>query len=155
MAISRPLCLALAASALFTPTLAHAASVDFTWAFDLVAPFVETSLIALAAGAVGWLASRLGRRIGLEIDRDHAQALHEAIARGVRHALSLVRTEVQGQAHVDIESRLIAETAIYMEQLMPDALAYFGITDEALDRLIRAHLGPDVLRWTQTSANPS
>jgi hypothetical protein len=51
---------------------------------------------------------------------------------------------------IDIESRLIAETAIYLEKLMPDALDHFGLTDEALDRLIRAYLGPDVLHWAKT-----
>lgn len=147
--------LLLALCALFaSSSLAHAATVDFGWAVDVITPFVETVFIALAAGLVGWLASRLGRWVGIEIDRDHAQALHDALARGVRHAVSLVREEAKSRTSVDIESRLIAETAIYLEQLMPDALNHFGLTDDALDRLIRAHLGPDVLHWTQGPASP-
>jgi hypothetical protein len=129
---------------------ARAETVDLGWAVDLAAPYIETALIALVAALVGWLASRLGRWIGLEIERDHAEALHGAIARGVRHAISLVRSEIKDHASVDIESRLIAETAIYLEELMPDALDHFGLTDEALDRLIRAYLGPDVLHWAQS-----
>lgn len=136
-------------------TLAHAATLDFGWAVDVMAPFVETGFIALASGLVGWLASRLGRWVGIEIDRDHAQALHDALARGVRHAVSLVREEAKSHASIDVESRMIAETAIYLEQLMPDALNHFGITDDALDRLIRAHLGPDVVHWTQNTSPPS
>ena len=98
----------------------------------------------------GWLAARLGRWIGLEIEREQAEALHAAIARGVRQAITMVRQEVRPHAQIDIESRLIAETAIYLEKLMPDALNHFGLTDEALDRLIRAYLGPDVLHWANT-----
>jgi hypothetical protein len=100
--------------------------------------------VALLPRWFGWLVSRLGRWVGLEIERDHAEALHSAIARGVRQAVSLVRSEAKPErATVDVESRLIAETAIYLEKLMPDALDHFGLTDEALDRLIRAYLGPD------------
>lgn len=145
--------LLLATSVLFASTsLATASPVDVGWVVDVIAPFVETALLACAAGLIGWLASRLGRWVGIEIDRDHAQALHDALARGVRHAVSLVRQEAKKRASIDIESRLIAETAIYLEQLMPDALNHFGLNDEALDRLIRAHLGPDVLHWTQSAA---
>jgi hypothetical protein len=147
--------LLLAATALLaTPSLAHATSIDVGWVVDVIAPFFETGLIALAAGLIGWLASRLGRWVGIEIDRDHAQALHDALARGVRQAVSLVRQEAKGRATIEIENRLIAETAIYLEQLMPDALQHFGLTDDALDRLIRAYLGPDILRWVQTTSQP-
>lgn len=143
----------LAATVLFaSPSFANAATVDFGWVVDVMAPFVETGFITLAAGLIGWLVSRLGRWVGIEIDRDHAQALHDALARGVRHAVSLVRQEAKGRASIDIESRLIAETAIYLEQLMPDALNHFGLTDDALDRLIRAYLGPDVLHRTQSAS---
>lgn len=143
--------LLLATTALFTSSsLAHAATLDVGWVVEVIAPFVETGLITLAAGIVGWLASRLGRWVGIEIDRDHSRALHDALARGVRHAVSLVRQEARSRASIDIESRLIAETAIYLEQLMPDALNHFGLTDEALDRLIRSYLGPNVLHWTQS-----
>lgn len=148
------LCLPLLASALTLATPAHADTVDFGWAVDLAAPYVETAVIALAATLVGWLVSRLGRWVGLEIERDHAEALHGAIARGVRHAISLVRHEVKDHASVDVESRLIAETAIYLEKLMPDALNHFGLTDEALDRLIRAYLGPDELHWAEVAPTP-
>lgn len=144
--------LPLAAAALFaSPSLAHAAPVDVGWVVDIIVPYIETGFIALAAALVGWLASRLGRWVGVEIDRDHAQTLHDALARGVRHAVSLVRQEAKGRATIEIENRLIAETAIYLEQLMPDALRHFGLTDDALDRLIRAYLGPDLLHWAQTS----
>ena len=141
----------LACAACVAP--AQAATIDLGWAVDLAAPYVETAAIALAAGLVGWLASRLGRWVGLEIERDHAEALHAAIARGVRHAISLVRNEVRTHASLDVESRLIAETAIYLEKLMPDALDHFGLTDDALDRLIRAYLGPDVLHWVDNGAS--
>lgn len=143
------LCLPLVAAGVTLATPAHADTVDFGWVIDLTAPYVETAAIAVAAALVGWLMSRLGRWVGLEIERDHAEALHSAVARGVRHAISLVRREAKDHASVDIESRLIAETAIYLEKLMPDALNHFGLTDEALDRLIRAYLGPDVLHWAE------
>ena len=146
------LALPVFAAGLSYGTPAHAATIDLGWTVDLVAPFIETGVIGLAAAVVGWLISRLGRWIGLEIERDHAEALHAAIARGVRHAVSLVRSEAKERAKVDVESRLIAETAIYLERLMPDALNHFGLTDEALDRLIRAYLGPDLLHWADASA---
>ena len=142
-------------TALTLPTAAQASTVDFGWAVDLAVPYLETGAIALAAALVGWLASRLGRWVGLEIERDHAEALHGAIARGVRHAVSLVANEVKAHSSIDIESRLIAETAIYLERLMPDALRYFSVSDDGLDRLIRAHLGPDLLHWTQTLTPPA
>lgn len=132
---------------------AAAAQLNMGWIVDLAVPYFETGLITLAAGFVGWVASRLGRWVGFEMERGQAEALHSAIARGVRHAVSLVRVQAKDHASVDIESRLIAETAIYLEQLMPDALRHFGLSDEALDRLIRAYLGPDVLHWSQ-SAEP-
>ncbi|MEQ8655766.1 MAG: hypothetical protein RIC24_00470 [Hyphomicrobiales bacterium] len=148
------LSLPLLAASLTLATPAHAATVDLGWAIDLAAPYVETAFVALAATLVGWLISRLGRWVGLEIERDHAEALHGAIARGVRHAVSLVRREVKDHASVDVESRLIAETAIYLEKLMPDALNHFGLTDDALDRLIRAYLGPDELHWSEMAPTP-
>lgn len=138
------------AAGLTLPSTAQAATLDLGWAVDLAAPYIETTAIALAAALLGWVMSRLGRWVGLEIERSHAEALHGAIARGVRHAVSLVRTELKGRASVDVESRLIAETAIYLEKLMPDALDHFGLNDDALDRLIRAYLGPDMMHWAQT-----
>ena len=138
------------AAAALVASPALAASVDFGWVVDLAAPYLETLLVGLAAALFGWLAARLGRWIGLEIEREQAEALHAAIARGVRQAITMVRQEVRPHAQIDIESRLIAETAIYLEKLMPDALNHFGLTDEALDRLIRAYLGPDVLHWANT-----
>ncbi|MEM6712463.1 MAG: hypothetical protein AAF590_09300 [Pseudomonadota bacterium] len=144
---TRPILLVLPIALAVTPMPAHAATLDLGWVVDLAFPYVETALIALAALALGWLASRLGRWLGVEIDREHADALHAAIARGVRHALSLVRAEIREHAELDVENRLIAETAIYLEELMPDALQHFGLTDDALDRLIRAHLGPEEFHW--------
>ncbi|MFK7792679.1 MAG: hypothetical protein AB8B88_08410 [Devosiaceae bacterium] len=146
--------LPFAALPLTLPDTAQAATLDLGWAVELASPYIETVALTALAALIGWVVSRLGRWIGLEIERDHAEALHGAIARGVRHAVSLVRDELKGRASVDVESRLIAETAIYLERLMPDALAYFGLTDEALDRLIRAYLGPDVLHWAN-AASPS
>ncbi|MBV6658240.1 MAG: hypothetical protein KI785_10795 [Devosiaceae bacterium] len=131
------------------PDIALAAQVDLGWAVDLVSHFIETGLIAAAATIIGWLASRVNRWVGLEIEREHSEALHAALARGVRHAVSLVRAEAKRRAVVDVESRVIAETAQYLEQLMPDALAYFQLDDGAMDRLIRAYLSPDVLHWAQ------
>ena len=148
--------LPLFALGVLLPQSAAAATVDLGWAVDLVAPFIETALVSLAALAVGWLAARIGRWIGIEIDRGQAEALHGAVARGLRHAVSIVRSEAKRHARIDVESRLIAETAIYLEDLMPDALAHFGLTDEALDRLIRAHLGPDLLHWVrEAQATPA
>lgn len=147
--------LPLAAAGSLHTAPVRAATLDLGWAVDLAVPYLETGLIALAAALVGWLISRLGRWVGLEIERDHAEALHAAIARGVRHAVSLVRSEAKERANVDVESQLIAETAIYLEKLMPDALDHFGLTDDALDRLIRAYLGPDILHWAEAATVPS
>ncbi len=144
-----------AAAALTVPTSVEAATLDLGWMVDLAVPYLETGLIALAAALMGWVMSRLGRWIGLEIERDHAEALHGAIARGVRHAVSLVRTELKSRASIDVESMLIAETAIYVEKLMPDALNHFSLNDEALDRMIRAHFGPDIFHWAEATTQPS
>lgn len=141
----------LAAAIVVSADTAHAAEVDFGWVVELIAPFVESMLIGVIAIAVGWLASRINRWLGLSIDKKHAQALHEAVGRGVRHALSKLRADMRGRAVVDVESRLVAETAIYLERLMPDALRHFGLDDETLDRLIRTHIGPDTLRWAEAS----
>ncbi len=127
----------------------EAVPVDVSWIIDLATLYLEAALVALAVTVVGWLASKLSRWIDLEIDRDHSDALHAAISRGVRHAISVVRKETKHHATIDIESQLIAETAIYMKELMPGALRYFRLTDTALDRLIRAHLGPDILHWLE------
>lgn len=136
----------------FYPSGAEASEIHLHWMVDTALPFIETMVVTAGAAAVGWLASRINRWFGLSIDRKHSEALHQALERALRHAVSLLRSELNERAVVDVESKLIAQTAIYLEQLMPDALDHFGLTDDALDRLIRAHLGPDLMHWTRTSA---
>ncbi|MEM6381428.1 MAG: hypothetical protein AAF739_02045 [Pseudomonadota bacterium] len=144
------LAVALCAALPLFPDTASATPVEFGWAVDLAFPFIETLVVGFAALIVGWVTSRLNRLLGLKLDRGHAEALQQAVERGVRHAASLVRDELKQRAVLDVESRLVAETAIYLEQLMPDALAHFGLNDETLDRLIRAHLSPDLLHLMNT-----
>ncbi|MEM1286983.1 MAG: hypothetical protein AAGH60_01385 [Pseudomonadota bacterium] len=130
------------------PSAAEAAPIQLDWLVDTAMPFFETIVLAGGAAAVGWITARINRWFGINIDQKYAGTLHGAVERALRASVSHLRNELHDRAVVDVESELIANTAIYLEQLVPDALQHFGLTDENLDRLIRAHLSPELLHWS-------
>ena len=131
----------------------NAATIDLGWVIDLVVPLAETALVALGAALAGWLFARLGRWLGVEIDRQRSDTLHAAIERAIRYGVRAVAETARSRSRIDVESVLVAETAAYLETLVPDTLRHFGLDDAALDQLIRAHLSADTVELAKAGVS--
>jgi hypothetical protein len=126
--------------AVLAPLPAHAATLDLNWIVPLSLPYLETLAVSVLTIGAGWVLSRLSRRLGLSIDAARSGALHGAIERAVRYGLNRAASETQGRLTFETRHSVIARSASYLEETMPQTLKHFGLTADALDKLIEAHL---------------
>lgn len=130
--------------------------VSIAYAADLTAPTptidfspVLLSIIGLAAAAITALGgigvkavtSYLDRKFGLQLDADTRTYLDQALFNAVSFAEHHARDFAQDKAQIEVRNRTLAYAMDYMLDRVPDALAHFGITEQALKRMIEARLG--------------
>jgi hypothetical protein len=100
---------------------------------------VEIVGIAIAA-VVGWIVNLVRTRLGLEIEARHREALQTALT----NAAGLAINQLGGAAgglRVDVRSAALAEAVTYVLKGAPDALRYFGLTEDRLRDMIAAKVG--------------
>lgn len=95
---------------------------------------------AALAGAGTWLAARAAAWLKLSQDSQVRGYLEVALGNGIAFARRQVEARLAAGIKVDVHNATVAEAAEYVIQRVPDALARFGITAEAVRDLIIARL---------------
>jgi hypothetical protein len=127
------------------PALADAAGVNTavdlsTLASGVIAALGATALWvgrAVTSALIGYLA----QKTKLELD-DHTRAyLDQALERAVQYAQSSAERLVGPAASaIDVHNAVVAHAVNYAVDRVPDALAHFGLTPEALTGMVEARI---------------
>lgn len=137
------LALALALSFPFAAWAADTANttVDLSGLAATAIALVAGLLAAIGRTAVKALAAYLQQRAKLELD-DHTRSyLDAALDRAVVWARGKIEGVADGALQpVDLHNAAIALAARYAVERVPDALAHFGVTQEALGQMIEARM---------------
>lgn len=98
--------------------------------FEIVRPY----LVELAAGfivaVVGWLATTIKAKLGIDIEARHREALQAALTNAAGLVINRAGGAV-GALHLPTHNPMITEGVDYVVKAAPDALKHFGITPEA------------------------
>lgn len=131
------------------PALADAAGVNTAVDLSTVASGAIAALSAAALwvgrAAVNALIGYLAQRTKLDLD-DHTRAyLDQALERAVQYAQSSAERLVGPAASViDVHNAVVAHAVNYAVDRVPDALAHFGLTPEALTGMVEARIQASV-----------
>lgn len=119
-------------------------AIDLSPIANTLIEFAGALLAAFATWAVARITACVRKNLGLSIDEKTRNLLTEAIDNGIAYAQNKAKTEVAGLT-VDVHNKTVAEAANYVAAHAPDALAHFGVTQDALVRKIIAQLPSDQL----------
>ena len=110
---------------------------------QLIAPWLEMLLGAvsiLITAIVGWIATQIQKRTGIEVEAKHRDALQAALT----NAAGLIVAKAQGSLGdrtIDVRHPVIADAITYVNRAAPDAVARFGLTPAQLAEKLVAKLG--------------
>lgn len=127
-------------SIMAAPMMAAAGTLD---AFIASATPGVIELIGVAlTGIIGWVASAMRRKWGIEIEAKHREALHWALFTGAQLAL---KNELTGKAALDL---IIG----YARKSVPDAIGVLKPSTEVLGGLAQAKLDQAIADAAQTAS---
>lgn len=101
--------------------------------------YVSAVIGAVLATGISFLGARLYAWTGISIEARHREALHSAIMTGVNAGLGKVADLIGGKA-IDVRSTALAEALRYVGASVPDAIRYFGLSQDRLADMISAKL---------------
>lgn len=101
--------------------------------------YASAAIGAVLATGLSVLGTRLYAWTGINIEVRHREALHSAIMTGVNAGLGKVADLIGGRA-IDVRSTAIAEALRYVGASVPDAIRYFGLSEDRLGDMIAAKL---------------
>lgn len=123
---------ALAQDVALRPTV-----VDLNSFFAEITPYILALFGAVITAAITWATKKLSDWTGITIEANHREALQSALMNGARFALAKATpTELK----LDLKNATLASAVRFVLDSVPDAVAYFGLTPEDIER----HLAPKV-----------
>lgn len=102
-----------------------------------VTPYLLAFFGAVITAAITWATKKLSDWTGITIEANHREALQSALLNGARYAIA--KTTPTG-VMVDLRNTTLASGVQFVVDSVPDAVAYFGLTPEDIER----HLAPKV-----------
>jgi len=108
--------------------------------FGTLKPYVVEIIGVLAAALVAWVAKTVKDKFGLDIEKNHRDALQVAIKNAAGLALNKAEAAVNG-ATITVGNPLLAAGAKYVIEAVPDAIKFFGLTPEKVAEKIEAQIG--------------
>lgn len=146
---------ALAVASLGLLALASMASAQTTstgsTVFDLFRPYLVEVASIFVAAVVGYLATTLKAKLGVDIEAKHREALQAALT----NAAGLVINRAGGMAsaiRLPTQNPLILEGVDYVVKSAPDALKHFGITPAAAGGILTQKLEAKIGVMVSTGA---
>lgn len=105
---------------------------------------VITIFFTVITGLVTYLVSKaislFERKTGIHIDDSTRAYLDKAIEAGIELGKVKITKYTEGYNDVQLRSQIAAETLTYVSDMVPDAIAHFGLTPEKLKALIDSRL---------------
>jgi hypothetical protein len=98
--------------------------------FEIFRPYLVEVAGLVIAGVVGWLATAVKAKLGIDIEARHREALQAALTNAAGLVINRTGGAV-GALHLPTHNPIIAEGVDYVVKAAPDALKHFGITPEA------------------------
>ncbi len=108
-----------------------------------LSPILDVIVQLLAAGLMGlgsWAIARLSTKLKLSSDSEVRKYLQEALERGVSFAVGVASEKSKDLSEVEVRNEMVRDAANYVITKTPDALKSLGVTDEAVQDLVRARL---------------
>lgn len=138
--ILRALALAVLALALLTPaSFAQGTTIAVLPIWKALEPYILAVLAPLAVAIVGILAELVRRKLNLDIEARHREALQTALTNAAGLAISQIGAALADRK-VDVRSPVIAAAVNYVIEAAPDAVRKFGLTPEALAEKVAAKI---------------
>ncbi|MEN5275744.1 hypothetical protein ABE527_02225 [Brucella sp. TWI432] len=100
-------------------------------------PYLLAFFGAVITAAITWATKKLSDWTGITIEANHREALQSALMNGARYA---VAKATPNGVKVDLRNAALASGVKFVIDSVPDAVKYFGLTPEDLER----HLAPKV-----------
>lgn len=105
----------------------------------VLAPSIEAVASAVILALIGWIGAAVQRYLGIRIEASHREALHSAAMTGVRQALVAIEREAK-TVPFDLHNELMNKAVQWMIGSVPDAIAFFGLDDDQLEKLAQSKL---------------
>lgn len=107
--------------------------------FEIVRPYLVEVAGLVIAGVVGWLATAVRAKLGIDIEARHREALQAALTNAAGLVINRAGGSI-GALHLPTSNTMIAEGVDYVVKAAPDALKHFGITPEAARSILAEKL---------------
>lgn len=107
--------------------------------FEIVRPYLIEIAGVFIAAVVGWLATLIKAKLGIDIEAGHREALQAALT----NAAGLVINRAGGAVralNLPESNPLLVEGVNYVVDSAPDALKHFGITPAAAQAILAQKL---------------
>lgn len=126
--------------ALAAPAFAQTTTIEGASIFGALKPYITELVGIFVAGVLGYLATLVKAKFGLDIEAKHREALQTALT----NAAGLLIAKGDGLAagiNFDVKNPIVAEAVNYALKGAPDAMKYFGLTPERVRDMLAAKVG--------------
>lgn len=117
----------------------------------VISPILE-ALFGVVAGLAGWALRHFTVWLKLKQDSEVRAYLEDAVYAGINVARAKAGAALPGKLTIDLKVALAADVAEYLIDHVPDALARFGLTGEALENYVLGRLGDPLPAITVAAA---
>lgn len=120
-------------------TVDPSTSVPASGLFDILQPYVVDILGVVITAAVAWGCTWLRQIFGLTVDKAHRDALETGLANAAGLIVNKAGAKLSGKS-IPVGSGLLADGIVYVMEHVPEAIAYFGLSPDAIARKVLAKL---------------
>ncbi len=104
-------------------------------------PWLDALASTVVMTVVGFVGLWARRWFGLEGEARMREALHSALMTAAGSAIaSLSDAAARKLSRIEIESEMVAQAVTYVLKATPDAVRFFGLTDERLAEMARSKI---------------
>lgn len=134
--MNRILGVAVAALAVLFANAALAAEINIGQALNgSLQEIVNAAITGLIAALVGWVAIVVKNKFNIDIEAQHREALTAFLQRQASSLVAMGAVKLNG-VKIEVKNEAVAAAANTALAAIPDALKFFGLTPEKLQKMI-------------------
>ncbi len=103
-------------------------------------PYLLAVVSALASALIGLVCAYVSKRLGIDVDQSNRDAIHAAAMTAAGGVLAKLNGDLATRK-IDVGDPLVATGIAYVENQVPAALARFGLTPDAVEKIILGKIG--------------
>ncbi len=104
-------------------------------------PWIDAAASTIVMTVVGFVGIWARRWFGLEGEARMREALHSALMTAAGAAIStLTETAARKLSRIEIESEMVGQAVSYVLRATPDAVRFFGLTDDRIAEMVRSKI---------------